>query len=185
MKYILASASPRRKDLLKEVVDVFEVVPANTDEVLNLNNGIYKAIEDIALEKALDISVSYPNDITIGADTVVYCDNEVMLKPVDFEDAFRILKKLSVSKQSVITGVAICKDTCCKTFYEETVIEFQNMDDEWIAHYINTNKPFDKSGSYGIQEIDSKYIKSILGDITNVIGLPVERLKVELKNYEE
>lgn len=185
MKYILASASPRRKELLKEILSDFEIVPANTEEVLNLNKGIYKAIEDIALEKALDISVSYPDDITIGADTVVYCDNEVMLKPVDFDDAFRILKKLSTSKQSVITGVAICKDTCCKTFYDETIIEFQNMDDEWITNYINSNKPYDKSGSYGIQEIEQKYIKSITGDITNVIGLPVKRLKAELKNYEE
>jgi septum formation protein len=182
MNVILASGSPRRKELLSELIDEFKVIPADTDEVIDESLDIHSAIEKIALEKALDVSMKYPEALTIGADTIVYSEGEVLLKPVDFDDAFRILKKLSVSKQQVITGVALCKGDHCKTFVDETVIEFQNMDDDWITNYITEFKPFDKSGSYGIQEIDNQYIKTLTGDITNVIGLPILRLSRELEN---
>lgn len=182
MKVILASGSPRRKELLSELVSDFEIIPADTDEVIDDSLDIHAAIEKVALEKAMDVSLKYPDALTIGADTIVYCQGEILLKPVDFDDAFRILKKLSVNSQQVITGVALCKGDKCETFVEETVIEFQNMSDQWIRNYINEFKPFDKSGSYGIQEIEEKYIKTLKGDITNVIGLPVIRLKKELKN---
>ncbi len=183
IEYVLASASPRRSDLLKEVVTAFEVIPAKTEEIINEQLEIYDAIKEIALEKALDVSAKQMGKVVIAADTVVFCEGTVLLKPVDFDDAFSILKLLSENIQEVITGVAICKGNQCKTFYDVTTIEFQNIDDEWITSYINEYQPFDKSGSYGIQEISSEFIKRLDGDITNVIGLPLKKLKTEIEDF--
>jgi len=179
-KFILGSASPRRHELLKEVISDFSIVTSDVEEIINPELNIYEIAMDISKQKALDVAKRFQDSVVIGADTIVYCNGEILLKPKDYDDAFRILKLLSKNKQSVITGVTIAYKNKVYSFYDETIIEFENIDDQWIDNYIITNKPFDKSGSYGIQEIDSQYIKRLDGDITNVIGLPVVKLKNEL-----
>lgn len=184
-KYILASGSPRRHQLLKEVIDEFDIVIPNSEEIIKEELLISEVTMDIALQKAREVVKNYREAFVIGADTVVYCNGEVLLKPEDFNDAFRILTLLSKNKHSVITGVAFVEGETEYTFYDETIIEFQNMSSEWITNYINEMQPYDKSGSYGIQEIDKKYIKTIEGSIKNVVGLPVEKLKEELSKFKQ
>ena len=125
------------------------------------------------------------NSIVISADTIVYHNGKVLLKPVDERDAFNILKSLSGKKHEVFTGTFIKSGNFSSSFCEKTSVELFDISDEEIRDYIASGEPFDKAGAYGIQGLFARYIKGIEGDYNNVVGLPVGRLYQELKKYDQ
>jgi tetrapyrrole methylase family protein/MazG family protein len=183
-KLILASQSPRRKELLESAGFKFEVVPAKGAETIPENTSPCEVAMHLARQKAVEVSKlyssSYPNCAVIGADTIVYCDGDFLEKPADKADAFSMLKRLSGRKHCVYTGVAV-NDYC---FYEKTEVTFHDLSDNEINDYIETGEPFDKAGAYGIQEKGMLLVKSIKGDFYNVMGLPISRLTRVLHGKE-
>jgi septum formation protein len=184
-KIILASRSPRRRQLLKELGIEFEVAIRNFDE--SYPEGLQG--EEIALHIARSKALSFRNDISadeivITADTIVWCNNEVLGKPEDEEDAKRILGKISGNTHEVITGVCICSSSSEKVFAVSTKVTFSPLTDEEIKYYIDHFDPYDKAGAYGIQEwIGLIGCSDIEGSYFNVVGLPVQRLYRELQEF--
>lgn len=187
MKIILASASPRRQELLKYITTDFDVVPSNIDETLPENIDAEKSAECLAVKKAEYIAASFPESIIIGSDTVVVCENEILGKPVDETDAQRMLKLLSGKTHTVITGVCITCSAAQKTqsFSQSTAVKFYPLTDREICDYIASGEPMDKAGAYGIQDKGCVFIEGIEGDFFSVMGLPVARLKRELAEFSE
>lgn len=185
-KIVLASASPRRKDLLENLGIKFKIVVASCDETIDDGIGPQEAVMLLSLKKAAAAAeaIKGENALVIGADTVVVFEDEILTKPKDEEDAFNMLKKLSGKVHSVMTGITVLRtsDAKCETVYEETKVSFKEITDEEIKSYIKTREPIDKAGSYGIQGIGSMFIEKIEGDYFNVVGLPVCRLCDLLKN---
>lgn len=177
---ILASGSPRRKEILKNIGIDFTVVKSDAEE--NVQNGLKPCLTAMSLSllKAADVAKTQgENALVIGADTIVVSpDGEIMGKPKDKDDAIRMLKSLSAKKHSVITGVSVVRAFDAKTtsFYAETEVFFKNLTDTEILWYIATKEPFDKAGAYGIQGLGSLLIEKISGDYFNVVGLPVSKL---------
>lgn len=180
---ILASKSPRRIELLKLAGFTYEVIPAVSEEKTNPDLTPCETVMRLAYQKATEISLKHPDDTVIGADTIVVYDGEIMGKPIDVDDAFRMLKKLSGNVHSVYTGVCIRNGNREHTFYEETKVEFYSLSDEEITGYIKTGEPMDKAGAYGIQEKGSLLVKRIDGDYFNVVGLPLSRFVREYKAF--
>ena len=198
MKIILASGSPRRRELLKKITEDFEVRTADIDE-RSIEDSIEKELEDLPkyevaaatvsqLSKAKALAVyeamGCPKDlIFIGADTAVAVSDEIMGKPKDRDDAVRMLRKLSEEKQYVMTGVSIIKDGFVNTFVETSLVIFNPLDEEQerkIQAYCDTEEPYDKAGAYGIQLIGDQIVDHYEGDFDNIIGFPTERIKREL-----
>ncbi|WP_433743430.1 Maf family protein [Falsibacillus pallidus] len=181
-RLILASGSPRRKELLQKLQVPFDIFPSDADE--NLPEGIApdKAVLLLAEKKAKTVADSFPEGIVIGSDTVVALGDEILGKPLDSDDAKSTLKKLSGRTHSVYTGVSIIKDGKPHSFFEKTEVTFWALTDQEINRYIETGEPFDKAGSYGIQGYGSLFVKEIKGDYYAVVGLPVSRLYRELKS---
>ena len=177
MKYILASASPRRKELLSLAVKDFEIIPSKIPEIVPDGLEVEKHSEYLARLKANDIAKDFKNAVVIGADTSVILGNEILGKPRDREDAKRMLKMLSGNIHKVITGCAVVKNGVCDSFSVTTEVEFLGLTDKEIEDYLNTNEPYDKAGSYGIQSLGGLFVNSIKGDYFNVVGLPVAHLK--------
>lgn len=171
---ILASKSPRRKELLSLITEDFIVKSADVDETLPDGIAPDKAVEYLSKIKAEPFDNGI--DTIIGADTVVAVDGIILGKPKNREDAFNMLKMLSGKYHSVFTGVTVIKPSCSKTFFAETRVKFFNLSDEEIMSYIDTNEPFDKAGGYGIQGKGSLLVERIDGDYFNVVGLPVSML---------
>lgn len=173
-KIILASASPRRRELLKLIYPDFDVVTAEVDESTSIKDPA-KMVEELALRKAAAVAAIHPDSIVIGSDTVVSINGEVLGKPADKDDAFAMLKKLSGKTHSVFTGVAAIygspRSAVCKTD-----VTFADMSDEDIRWYIETDEPMDKAGSYGVQGYASRFIDRIDGCYFNVMGLPIRTL---------
>lgn len=182
-KIILASGSPRRRELLKNAGLDFEVHPSDYEEVLEDYVFTPEKIENLAYNKALDVANKYEEGIIIGADTVVVLNNRILTKPKDRADAFVMLKSLSGVPHTVVTGICVIdKDTNkTKIKYVSTTVEFENLTDEQINFYIDNFKPFDKAGAYGIQEMPKGYIKSVDGSFENVIGLCTKTVLEMLK----
>ena len=195
-RIILASASPRRRELLSLVTDKFEVLTADIDEraaeIRIEEEGVpaLRVSEHLAEIKAQAVYDSLTdeekeNSIVIGADTSVILDNIIFGKPSDREEAVRMLSLLSGHTHTVATGVSIFEGANKKTFTEETLVEFNELDDyqrKLISDYIDTGSPFDKAGGYGIQDMGALLVKRIDGDYANVVGFPVSRLARELSN---
>ena len=177
MKYILASASPRRKELLSLAVKDFEIIPSKIPEIVPDGLEVEKRSEYLARLKANDIAKDFKNAVVIGADTSVILGNEILGKPRDREDAKRMLKMLSGNIHKVITGCAVVKNGVCDSFSVTTEVEFIGLTDKEIEDYLNTDEPYDKAGSYGIQGLGGLFVNSIKGDYFNVVGLPVAHLK--------
>lgn len=177
---ILASASPRRQELLKFAAAEFEICPADVDETLPNDIPPESSAEFLAAKKAAAAAKSHEFDTVIGCDTVVICDGEIMGKPANINDARRMLRKLSGKVHCVITGVCIIANGRQKSFSECTEVEFYELSDKEIDDYVNTGDPMDKAGAYGIQTEGCVLVKRISGDFFNVVGLPVARLKREL-----
>ena len=183
MKIILASASPRRQELLKYIVPEFEVLPADIDETLPADISAEKCAEYLACKKARHIAEIYPDCVVIGSDTVVIIDNTSLGKPSDEADAERMLTMLSGKSHKVITGVCIAAAGKYDSFSNETAVKFYPLSAEEIRDYIATGEPMDKAGAYGIQGYGSVLVEGIDGDFFNVMGLPVAMLKRRLEKF--
>ncbi|MBQ2944398.1 MAG: septum formation protein Maf [Ruminococcus sp.] len=182
-KLILASASPRRRELIKLISDNVLCVPSGEEEILPDGISASGTAEHFAFLKAQSVARDYREDFVVGCDTVVILDDKILSKPFDEEDAFSKLSDLSGNTHRVITGCALIKGDRVQTFSEETKVEFYPLSDEEIKAYIATKEPMDKAGAYGIQGAGSLFVKGIQGDYFNVVGLPVARLMRELKAF--
>ncbi|MCQ2455442.1 MAG: Maf family protein [Clostridia bacterium] len=185
MKYILASGSPRRKELFAYICKDFAIVTADIKEFCPDEIPIEKRPEYLALQKAEAVAKSNKDAVVIGADTAVFSDGEMLGKPKDRFDAEKMLKRLSGKTHTVITGCAIVCGQEKRSFSVETRVKFLTLDDNRIADYIKTGEPVDKAGAYGIQGFGSLLVESINGDYFNVVGLPVSRLNQELQNFQK
>lgn len=174
---ILASQSPRRRELLKYITDDFKVMSSDVDETLP--KGISPADAVLYLSKIKAEPFRNEDDMIIGADTVVSIENKILGKPKDYDDAKNMLKQLSGKWHSVFTGVTIIKGNFSKSFYVETKVKFFDLSEQEIDNYIKTNEPMDKAGAYGIQGYGSLLVEKIDGDYFNVVGLPISRLNQE------
>ena len=172
-KIILASSSPRRKELLEKHNIYFIIEFEETDEVLDESLTLSKQLENIAYQKALPIANKYPHDIVIGADTMVYFQGKMLGKPKDRGEAKRMLQQLSNNQQLVYSSVCIIDDGKVVSFTDVTMVQFKKLDEEEIEEYLDTNEWMGKAGAYAIQRIASKFIAKIKGDKDTVIGLPV------------
>lgn len=181
MKHIiLASASPRRKEIL-ELADLkFDIMPSDAQEITT-KTAPNEVVMELASLKAKDIyKKSEKQSMIVGADTVVAYQGQILGKPTDEADAKRMLTMLSGQTHEVYTGVCVIEDGKTKTFYEETKVTFYEISDEQIDHYIKTGEPMDKAGSYGIQGKAAVFIKGIEGDYYNVVGFPIARFLQEI-----
>lgn len=178
---ILASKSPRRKELLSIITDDFIIKSADADESLPDGVSPDKAVEYLSRIKAEPFAND--SDTVIGADTVVCADGKILGKPYDRQNAFDMLKSLSGKEHSVFTGVTIIKGKRTKTFSVETRVKFFSLTDAQIESYIDTGEPFDKAGAYGIQGKGSLLVERISGDYFNVVGLPVGKLARALAEF--
>lgn len=181
MKHIiLASASPRRKEIL-ELADLkFDVMPSDAQEITT-KTAPNEVVMELASIKAKDIyKKSEKQSMIVGADTVVAYQGQILGKPTDEADAKRMLTMLSGQTHEVYTGVCVIEDGKTKTFYEGTKVTFYEISDEQIDRYIKTGEPMDKAGSYGIQGKAAVFIKGIEGDYYNVVGFPIARFLQEI-----
>lgn len=179
-KLVLASASPRRKELMKQAGLACSVRPSEVEEVM-AGDDPAQVVMELSLQKAMDVrSRAAEDEIVIGADTVVAVDGRILGKPADTQDAFSILSMLQGRKHQVYTGVTICGPQKTVSFSERTDVEVRPMTEQEILDYIRTGEPMDKAGAYGIQGRFAVYVKGITGDYNNVIGLPLSRLCQEL-----
>lgn len=177
---ILASKSPRRKELFSLITQDFEIIPAVGEERADKTLPPQEYVCELARHKAEEIAARYPDDTVIGADTIVVINGEILGKPRDEADAKRMLRLLSGNEHSVYTGVC----TTCKNknvaFCDETKVRFFTLTENEIEAYTASGEPFDKAGAYGIQDTGALLVSGITGDYYNVMGLPVGRLYREL-----
>ena len=173
---ILASASPRRQELMTDMAIPFTCIPSNAEEHLDTSLPVGKGIEQVALQKARDVFSKHPDAIVIGCDTMVVYQDQRLGKPKDANDAQAMLQMLSGNTHQVITGVAILVDDQQILFHEQTDVTFYPLQESLIQEYIASLEPFDKAGSYGIQGKGKLFVKEITGDYFNVVGLPVAKL---------
>ena len=171
-KLILASASPRRKEIFKQLGLSFEIKPSSKEPPMQSGGDVKAAVLFSARTKAEDIFQSCPDAVVVGADTVVVLDGRALGKPKDEEDAKRILKSLSGREHEVLTGVYVCSENVKKGFVATTKVEFYELSDEEIEWYVKTGEPMDKAGAYGVQSKGVRFVKGIVGDYFNVVGFP-------------
>lgn len=184
-RVVLASESPRRRELMMLSDIPFMTANGHIDETLDVSMGLAKGVEKLACDKALHALQKYPNEMVIGADTVVCLDGEIMGKPKDKEDAFRMLRKLSGKTHEVVTGVAIISESVKEVFNSITSVTFYELSDQQIEEYIKKGEFHDKAGAYGIQGKGALLVKEIQGDYFNVVGLPIAELVRRLSKYIE
>lgn len=199
MKIVLASASPRRRELLAGLGLDYTVLVSGVEEQVTEQEPA-KVVEELSAQKAQDVLQKLLSTVprqearlwdgqeellVIGADTIVAADGKILGKPADMRDAAGMLEQLSGRRHQVYTGVTLCHhsqgETRRQTFHECTQVQFYPMTEEEIDWYISTGEPMDKAGAYGIQGLGSRFIRAIEGDYSNVVGLPVARLYQELK----
>ena len=178
---ILASESPRRRELIKKITTQFTVIPANVDE-----GSLHIPASDLPGElsklKAYDVYSKYPNDEVLACDTVVILHGEVMGKPKSVEDAKRMLRELSGEKHVVISGYTYVSKEKEVTRTVRTYVYFNKLSEELIDSYVKSGSPMDKAGAYGIQDEEFNLVSHIEGDFDNVIGLPVEDIRAHVFN---
>lgn len=183
MNFILASKSPRRREILTDLGLKFEIITADTDENCILTDP-RAYVEELAMRKGRAVADILKDDdtIIIASDTVVACGGEILGKPRDKSDAKRMLDMLSGSKHDVISGIALITREKAVVSSETTHVIFDILSDSDKEIYVNSDEPYDKAGAYAIQGLASMWIKGIEGDYFNVVGLPVKRLHDMLKN---
>ncbi|MGN1405524.1 MAG: Maf family protein [Erysipelotrichaceae bacterium] len=182
-RLILASKSPRRRELMDLLKIPYEVIVSEADEVIDKNNDLRKEIEHLAYKKAETVFMNNRDAVVIGADTIVVINNEVLGKPMDEEDARRMLRMLSNNVHEVITGVCILSEGKIDNFSCVTKVYFNEMSEEEIDEYVSSSEPKDKAGSYAIQGLGAKYIRGIEGDYYTVMGLPISEVYKRLKSF--
>ncbi|MCM8818743.1 MAG: 23S rRNA (uracil(1939)-C(5))-methyltransferase RlmD [Candidatus Omnitrophica bacterium] len=185
MRIILATKSERRKILFKKIIENFEVIESNFEEKSIKEKDPVKFAVECAIGKAKSVGEKYPESIVVGADTVVYVNDEIIGKPENYEEAKIILKKLSGTRHKVITGIAIYQKEKEKLLvdYEVSFVKFKELKDQEIEDYLKTGDFFDKAGAYGIQNIGDKFVEEIEGDFDNVVGLPIQKTKDLLDRF--
>mgnify|MGYP002868403078 CR=1 FL=1 len=181
MGIILASASPRRREIMDKLNLRYKVVVPNIDETLNRQLGLREKIEDLALRKGQAVSRNHPDDVVIAADTVVVVNNRILGKPHGISEARKMLKALSGRTHKVITAVAMIDGG--ETFVTSDVayVTFSELDDEEIEKYIQTREPYDKAGGYAIQGWASVFITRMRGSYYTVMGFPLHIVYEYLK----
>lgn len=174
---ILASASPRRQELLQLLGLPFTVVPSDVSEEMEVENGDFAAYaEALALRKTEAVARRYEGHLVIGADTIVVHEGKVYPKPTDHEQAKTFLKTFSGKTHQVITGVCVALEGEFHGFFAETQVTFRTLDDRLLDAYIASGDPMDKAGAYGIQTAGALLVEKIEGDYYNVVGLPIAKL---------
>ena len=173
---ILASESPRRRELIKKITKDFVVIPSNVDESI-LHIAPHDLPGELSKLKAYSVFSRYPNDTVLSCDTVVILNGELMGKPKNKEDARRMLKELSGNKHVVISGYTFINKDKEITRTVRTYVYFNKLSDELIDEYIKSGSPMDKAGAYGIQDQEFNLVNHIEGSFDNVIGLPTEDIK--------
>lgn len=180
MAVILASGSPRRKELIKLLYDEYEVRVSDADETVGEGLSPAEVVTELAFRKAMAVPCE-PSDILISADTVVAFGDVILGKPSDRENAAEMLRMLSGRKHGVYTGVCIRHGGNVRSFYEKTDVEFYELSEEEILAYVATGECDDKAGAYGIQGKGGLLVRGISGDYNNVVGFPVARIAREIK----
>ncbi|GAE27673.1 septum formation protein Maf [Halalkalibacter wakoensis JCM 9140] len=181
--FILASGSPRRKELLEQAHIPFSIQTSTIEETVEEGLAPAEVVQQLAKQKAEDVWSTHQESIVLGSDTVVAFGEQLLGKPKDEGEARATLQMLSGQTHSVYTGVAICSAEGTITFYEKTDVEFYPLTDDEISMYIRSHEPFDKAGSYGIQGFGAFMVKRIVGDYFAVVGLPLARTIRELKKF--
>ena len=183
-KIILASTSPRRRSLLEQIGVQFEIIPSTIEEDISLKLNPDEFVEHYAELKAKNVSQNRHDSLVIGADTVVVFNGSILGKPRSFDEAYTTLSILSDNTHSVYTGVSIQQKnkSISHTFHSQTQVTFNRVTNEEINFYIENYKPYDKAGSYGIQDWFSVCVEKIDGCYFNVMGLPLNKLYTELKS---
>ena len=180
MNLILASASPRRQELLKLFGIPFIIRVADIDETMDPQASAYDEVARLSREKAMAVSRE-PEDTVIAADTIVVCQGKILGKPHSYEEAVSMLQLLSGRDHQVMTGCTVLKGDRAETFTEVTDIHFRELSDKEIRRYVASGEPMDKAGAYGIQGGAALFCEKMVGDYYNVMGLPVCRLGQVLK----
>ena len=185
MSSILASQSPRRRQLLGQIgLDHFIVRPARGEEVMDPALSPAQLVEELSRQKAREVAgASDPGDLVIAADTVVAIDGRVLGKPHDREEACAMLSALSGREHTVYTGVTVCRDDRMLTQHEATQVRFRPLSPREIQAYVDSGEPMDKAGAYGVQELGALLVEGIRGDYFNVVGLPLCRLGQMLSQF--
>ncbi|PIS28210.1 MAG: septum formation protein Maf [Candidatus Marinimicrobia bacterium CG08_land_8_20_14_0_20_45_22] len=181
---VLASVSPRREEILKMILPDFIIHPSDYVEKNHCNADPPPLVIYHAIEKAKSVSGDHPNSWIIGADTVVVKDDIVLGKPVDRDDALRMLKFLSGATHSVFTGYCVLNSNNGKYLkgFEKTEVTFRKISDEMAAHYVDHFHPFDKAGSYAIQDFSTVFLERINGCFYNVVGFPLSKFYNQILN---
>lgn len=185
-KIILASSSPRRKMLLEQLGLEFEVITSDIEEKVESGLSPEEVVKSLAYQKAKSVANGLTGDyLVIGSDTIVALDNEILGKPIDYNDAYRMLKNLSGKTHEVMTGVCII-NTTDKTYLVDcdvSHVKFRNIEYEEIKAYVKSGEPLDKAGAYGIQGLASVFIEKIEGSYTGIVGLPVFTVDKLLRHF--
>lgn len=182
---ILASRSPRRRELLELAHIPFVCEPSDIEEVMDESLPLEKRIEQLAYQKALPIFKQHENDVVLGADTIVYIDGMVIGKPKDEDDARQILRRLSGRTHQVTTGVALITSKEVITFSQTSDVLFYELDEKEIEDYIQSEEWQGKAGGYAIQGYACRFIKEIQGDYSNIVGLPIAKVYQYLKSIKK
>lgn len=185
MKIILASGSPRRTELLDLIHIPHLVYPSTVEEKITDFESPEQVVKILSHNKAVDVANKFPNDLIIGADTIVVVDNKILGKPQVKEEAKAMLKKLSNRTHEVFTGVTIIYQKQTHSFISKAEVTFYTLTDEEIEEYIRTENVYDKAGAYGIQDSCAKFIKKINGDFYTIMGLPVAEVYQHLKQIKK
>jgi septum formation protein len=173
VRLLLASASPRRAELLRAAGFEFDVRPANADESVHPGETPDVYVRRVAEAKARAVLPFADNRVVVAADTTVVIDNHMLAKPENDADAARMLRLLSGRRHEVLTGVTLATSTRMLTRVDTTIVEFAALSDEEIAWYVESGEPIDKAGAYGVQGLASRFVTRIEGSYSNVVGLPV------------
>jgi septum formation protein len=182
---ILASASPRRSELLRQLGVEFKVIPSTTPELHHDQMTAQEVSQVNAYRKARAVAKRFPDELVLGADTLVHLETTLLGKPATLEEAYLMLERLQGRTHHVVTALCLLRlrDHRQRVFAESTAVTFRPLDAVTIRRYLNQVNPLDKAGAYAIQEHGYLLIERITGSFTNVIGLPVERLKTELEAW--
>ena len=182
--FILASQSPRRRELLHLLDIKFKVIPSDVEEVIPEGLSFPEVVMDLAVQKAVAIAKDHPDSTVLGFDTLVILDDVALGKPISRDHAFDMLKRLAGRTHTVMTGCAL---VCCDetlTLYDEADVTFLPMTDDEINEYLDTGEPYDKAGAYGIQGYGGRYISRVEGDFYSVMGIPLNKLYQLLRGLQ-
>lgn len=185
MKIILASSSPRRKEILENANVKFDIIKSEIDEVILDNELPSQVVMRLAFEKCIDIAAKHRESLVIGADTVVVLDDIILGKPKDIDEAIAMITQLSGKTHQVITGISLINLSANKKIIDYVVsnVKFKDLSAKDIKDYIQTNESLDKAGAYGIQGYGALLVEEIQGDYFNIVGLPISRLSDLLKQH--